>query len=307
MKNDVLILDGRHLLWRTSDAFSDLGAEINGREIGTGGIYGFLSVGIRIHQRYGGTTAVAWEGSGNFRFKLYPDYKKKLDTSDERMELVEDMNEQELRLKAMLRAMGIEQYYGVGCEADDVIGRLATEAKQKGKSVTIYTGDSDLRQLVTDGITVVAPGRRAKDTIYDRQTVIEKHGVPPELIADQKALAGDKSDNIPGIRGIGPKTAADLVNAFGSADEVVKHAMRVKYKLIDKSHWPVAERFVLPITDGKKNIELYKKLTEIRTNKAMKRIKAKRNQITLLNHIRGYKFRSLMAPAELNALMRMGK
>jgi len=305
MKNDCLILDGRHLLWRTSDAFKDLAVDLNGREIGTGGIYGFLSVSIRIHQRYGGTTMVAWEGSGNFRFKLFPDYKKKWDTSDERMVLVEEMNEQELRLKAILRAMGVQQYYGDGCEADDVIGRLATEAMARGKSVVIYTGDSDLRQLVTDGITVVAPGRRAKDTVYDREKVIEKHFVPPELIADQKALAGDKSDNIPGIRGIGPKTAASLVNEYGGVKHVIKQATRAKRGWGDD--WCVAKRFVEPIVEGADDILLYKKLTKIRTKKGMKAIRPKRNQRTVLNHLRGYKFRSLVAPAELNALMRMGK
>lgn len=301
MRGDALILDARHLLWRVADAFSDLHTEVNGEDLGTGGMYGFLAVAIKIHQRYGGQVFVAWEGSGNFRFDLYPEYKRKETPTPEGQELIDDMNNQEKRLKAMLRAMGVRQYSGDGFEADDVIGTLATLLSAKGKQVVIYSGDSDLRQLVNDNVTVVSPGYRGKEAVYDQEAVEAKHGVIPGLLADMKALAGDSSDNIPGIRGIGPKTAVIAINTLGDLDGVIRAANE------GAEGWPIAERHRQPVIDGAKTLRMFKKLTTIVCDCAVTSIPAKRSQKTLTQHLMAYRFRSLMAPLELKCLMAMGK
>lgn len=299
MKADIILYDGRHLLWRTSDAFGMLSVEIGGEDVGTGGVYGFLSVALRIHQRYGGRAIVAWEGTNNFRKQLYPEYKRKEEPDQDRLEFINDLAEQEVRLKAILRAMGVEQYSGVGCEADDVLGRMATTLAALGHHVVIYTGDSDLRQLVNDQITVVAPGRKGKDTIYDAEAVEAKHGVKPGHLADLKALAGDSSDNIPGIRGIGDKTAAKLIAAYGDVEGIIRGAQGAP------EDWQGAARFQQAIADQADDIRLYKELTTIRTDAGLKLIKPSRSQRRVVRHLMAYKFRSLVAPAELNGLMRM--
>jgi DNA polymerase-1 len=304
LKADTLIVDGRHALWRTSDAFKMLSAEVGGEIIGTGGMYGFLCLMIRIHQKYGGRMIVAWEGLTNFRKDLYPEYKRKTELDEEQVALIEDMREQEKRLKSLLRFLGVKQYYGDGCEADDVIGRLANEYSMDENSlVIIYSGDSDLRQLVKENVFVAAPGYQgAKDTLYDQQRVVEKHGVAPGYISDLKALAGDSSDNVPGIRGIGPKWASKLINTYGDIESVICGAMGER-----KAQWPLSERFKLVISDAKDDIRLYKKLTTICTDMPYKIIIAKPNVDTLLKYFKLYHFMSLQTTNEMRELMELGK
>lgn len=303
MRADVLIFDGRHLLWRTSDAFKDLSVQVSdGREIGTGGIYGFLSVALRVHNRYGGRVMVAWEGNrkNNFRRKLYPEYKTKENASPEQLELIYDMVEQEKRLKALLRHMGVRQYEADGGEADDVVGALAKMASSKGMSTVIYSGDSDLRQLVDKFTLAVSPGWKGVDTVYDIAKVEEKHGVAPELLPDVKALSGDSSDNIPGIRGIGAVTAAKLVTTCGDVEKVIQAAS-------SGAEIGAAERFRQPLIEGAEDIRLYKKLTTVRTDLPLVSLAPDRDQARLIKHFMVYKFRTLVAPAELTGLMAMGE
>lgn len=297
---DLLIIDGRHMLYRTADVFKSLSAKVGDEEVGTGGVYGFLNVVLKIHRRYGGTVNVAWEGTSNFRYGLYPDYKKKGAIDDDMIEFLNDMAEQEKRLKVMLRAMGVKQYKGVDCEADDVIGVLSHRASQNNKKVLIYSGDSDLRQLINANCNTVSPATRGgSDTIYGWSDVIQKHGVGPNFIADLKALSGDSSDNVPGIRGIGEVTAAKLIRQYGNVEKVISNA----YK--DHTNWPVSERFRQPILDEKNNIRLFKKLTTIRIDADIKLIKPKRDQSQVVKFFKIHKFVSLLAAAELNGLMRM--
>ncbi len=301
MKADVLIFDGRHLLWRTSDAFKDLSVDINGEQVGTGGVYGFLACALRIHARYGGAPVVAWEGYGNFRRDLYPDYKRREPPAPDQQEIISDMAIQEKRLMLILRSIGVLQYYGKGFEADDVIGSVAAVSANMGKSVVIYTGDSDLRQLVTEKITVVSPGyRRRGDVVYDSDEVESKHGVPPELLADLKALAGDKSDNIPGIRGIGPKIAATALRGATGIEDVIRAAQ-------GSGPMAIPERFRKAIVDGADDIRLFKKLTTIETKASIGSIPTKRDSLMLRKQLMLYRFRSLIVPNEFNQLVRMGE
>lgn len=302
MRADILVLDGRHLLWRTSDAFRDLTAEVGGKEIGTGGMYGFLSVGLKIHNRWGGMVMVAWEApdrKSNFRFELYPEYKaKKQELDDDTLEMIRDMNIQETRLKVMLRYMGVRQYCAVGGEADDVIGRLSVTFPSK--QVILYSGDSDLRQLVRPGVACVSPGWKGKETVYEVEDDVQnKHGVPPRLLADLKAIAGDGSDNIPGIRGIGDVTGAALCLALGDIEDIIERAKS------DSDDWPVADRHRPPIVAQAEDIRMYKKLTTIQTDGGMYAIAPARDKKALIRHLMAYKFRSLTSPLELTGLMKM--
>lgn len=306
MRADVLILDGRHLLWRTSDAFKELNAEVNGELIGTGGMYGFLSVALRVHHKYGGKVMVAWEArrrKDNFRATLYPEYKRKEEPTEDFLEIIRDMAVQERRLMVMLRLIGVRQYVAVGAEADDVIGRLSKVFGGKGMEVVIYSGDSDMAQLVTENVTLVSPTFRGDDRAYTPQDVFEKHGVWPKHIADLKALAGDNSDNIPGIRGIGPKTAVQAIGALGGVESIIEAANKAANE--PGAPWPIAERFIPAIVDNADQIRLYKRLTTIKTDADMELIEPLRDKKRLMDHFRAYKFRSLCAPNELTGLMRM--
>lgn len=303
MKCDLLILDGRHLLYRTSDAFSELSIHLDGEEIPTGGVYGFLNIATKIHSKWGGRVAVAWEGRGNFRVDLYPQYKgRDKEMDDDKLDFVREMSAQELWLKRFLVFMGVRQYEGVRCEADDVIGRLAHKVGvEHGKRVIIYSGDSDLRQLIVrDHVWTVSPGKgRVREQLYGPDEVMEKDGVPPHLISDLKALSGDSSDNIPGVRGIGPKTAATLLNHYGSLTSVMGAA-------VVSDDWPVSERFKQAICDCE-DLELYHTLTTIGKDCEMKTLPVKRRQAKVVEMLRLFRFRSLASPAELQQLMRMGK
>jgi 5'-3' exonuclease len=305
MKADVLVLDGRHLLWRTSDAFRDLTAEVNGSTIATGGIYGFLSVALRIHNRYGGKTFVAWEGRTNFRTALYPKYKKRHEErSGDELELIKEMAIQERLLIELLSVMGVRQFRGINYEADDVIGTIA-KLHMDRNTVVIYTGDSDLRQLVTNSVLVVAPTtqgkNRGQDVVYDADKVEEKHGVPPYLVAQLKALSGDSSDNIPGVPGVGPKTAAILLQHYGSLRGVLRGAFED-----DDRDWPSTQRFRQLVKKHVNEVVLYHKLTKISTNARTEMISAARDRNEVVRLLMLYKFRSLCGPGELYGLMKMG-
>ena len=305
MRSDVLIMDGRHLLWRSSDAFSDLSAEVDGEEIGTGGVYGFLAILLRVFNRYRARVEVAWEGKTNFRKRIFPGYKAKPEPDEDAVDFISDMVQQEARLIELLTAMGVQQFRGDDHEADDVIGTRAAFHSGEGRSVIIYSGDSDLRQLVGPEVCCVSPttqGRgKGQDVVYTPEKVEERHAVPPKLLAQLKAMAGDSSDKIPGAPGIGPKTAAQALNHYGSLKEVLKAARS------DSSDWPGTPRQKRIIAEHVRDILLYYKLTRIRTNAPMIEIPPERSQKRTLELLTQYKFRSLASPAELHSLMKMGQ
>lgn len=310
LRANTLILDGRHLLWRTYDVHRDLSVVIDSTEVATGGIYGFLSVALRVHNRYGGRTVVAWEGQSrgdpsmrNFRFDLYPAYKgHDQPPDDERLDLIREMAEQEWRLQGLLSACGVSQFLGKRCEGDDVVGRLAKEASDNGDTVVIYSGDSDLRQLVSDRVYVAAPdiGKgRARDTVYDVDAVIAKHETTPALIPAVKALAGGK-DNLPGVVGVGKKRATMLVNHYGSLNGVLRAA------LAGDEGWPLPVRLRNAVAMAAADVITYYKVSKIRTDVEMEELLAVRSQVRLLDYLRLYRFSTLAMPAELAGLLSLG-
>jgi DNA polymerase-1 len=297
-KKKLLIVDGKNLTWRMTDAFSDLSVERDGDDIATGGIHGFLSTIIRLKKQFACNAVVCWEGKNNFRYKIFPDYKKRDEPTEEQLDLIQEVNDQQKRIMAILKHAGIKQYKAVGCEADDIMGTLASKWTLNGtKQAIIYTGDSDLRQCVTDYTLVLSPNRKGSDILYDVNEVYKKDGVWPKYVPDLKALAGDSSDKIPGVLGIGQKTAEKLINQYGSVKKIIKAARK------DFKDWPVADRFKPTIVDEKKAILKYKKLTTILNNADKKLIKPKYNKNKLLKHLRFYKLLSIMIPNELINLM----
>lgn len=306
---DVLILDGRHLLWRSSDAFSGLSVRQGAREVATGGIYGFLTTAIRVHERYGGKTFVAWEGdrSRNFRKQLFPDYKKRPPMDEEKARLHQEMEDAERRLKILLKMLRVRQYESEDCEADDVIATIVAKNFPNCERIGIYSGDSDLRQLVCEmdcEVTVIAPLMKGKgDLVYDAAEVKKKHGVPPSCIAALKALGGDSGDGIPGARGIGPKTAARVLNHYGG--DLLKALL---YAEIRNKDWPGSERQRQLVAEAADDVRLFWKLTTL--NRSAKLVSLGKfpgppRQATILKALRVLRFRSLEAPNELRALMRL--
>lgn len=301
MKFDYLLIDGRHLLWRSSDAFKNLAVEIYDEMVGTGGMYGFISILKRVHQRYGGKVIICWEGANNFRKVLYPEYKgNRKPLTEEMIDLFDDMREQEKRLKAILRCIGVEQYCGIECEADDVIGRLSLELSKNKKMVGIYSGDSDLIQLVTDCVNVIQPGFKGdKDRVFDVKKTKNRYSITPKQIADLKALSGDSSDNIPGLKGVGEKTATKLIVSFGDIENIINESA------LNDNNWPVSERFRKIIIDNSSNLKLYKNLTTIQKDKPMKLIKPKKSKKRVKNYFKLYGFTSLLVHSELHFVMEL--
>ncbi|MFQ2302382.1 DNA polymerase I [Aeromonas dhakensis] len=163
--------------------------------------------------------AVVFDAKGKtFRDDIYPEYKAN------RASMPDDLRSQVAPIHQMIKAMGFPFLMVEGVEADDVIGTLARQATEKQLPVLISTGDKDMAQLVSDHVTLIDT---MKDVKTDREGVIEKFGVPPELIIDYLALMGDKVDNIPGMTGVGEKTALALLQGIGSIDEIAANLDKV--------------------------------------------------------------------------------
>ncbi|MGU5655540.1 DNA polymerase I [Aeromonas allosaccharophila] len=163
--------------------------------------------------------AVVFDAKGKtFRDDIYPEYKAT------RASMPDDLRSQVAPIHQMIKAMGFPFLMVEGVEADDVIGTLARQATEKQLPVLISTGDKDMAQLVSDHVTLIDT---MKDVKTDRAGVIEKFGVPPELIIDYLALMGDKVDNIPGMTGVGEKTALALLQGIGSIDEIAANLDKV--------------------------------------------------------------------------------
>src|SRR3954454_21849941 len=150
------------------------------------------------------------------RKDISPDYKAQRSSRPDLLKL------QWPHLRPLVEAFGYRNISVEGFEADDVIAALTEQAKERGIPVMVVTGDRDAYQLVDDGVRIMSTSRGVTDTkVYDRDGVIERYGIPPELIPDFIGLKGDTSDNIPGVPGIGDKTAADLLQRFGDLEGVL--------------------------------------------------------------------------------------
>jgi DNA polymerase-1 len=214
-KRELFLIDGNSLAYRAFFALPESIATADGRP--TNAIYGFASMMAKILIDHDpGGVIVAWDAGMSNRDQVYEPYKA---GRPSRPDL---LREQWPHLAPLAEAFGFSNVKVQGWEADDVIATLARTAKREGIPVMIVSGDRDVYQLVDDGIRVMATSRGVTDTkIYDRGEVEERYGVGPELVPDLIGLKGDTSDNIPGVPGIGEKTAAQLLQRFGSLETVL--------------------------------------------------------------------------------------
>ena len=224
MSEKILLIDGHSILNRAFYGLPDL-TNAEGRH--TGAVYGFLNIMFRImEEEKPEYLTVAFDLSApTFRHKRYEAYK------GTRKPMPEELREQVPLIKEMLSAMGINIMSLEGYEADDLLGTVARRSEAKGMDVTILSGDRDLLQLATDKVLIRLPKTvRGKTTIenYHTAEVLEKYQVTPPQIIELKALMGDSSDNIPGIPGVGEKTATKMVVQFGSIENAHEHLEEVK-------------------------------------------------------------------------------
>src|SRR5436305_3022694 len=212
---ELFLIDGNSLAYRAFFALPETIATSRGMP--TNAIFGFASMLVKILTEYGPkATLVVWDAGMSGRGEISEDYKA------QRRARPDLLQEQWPHLQPLVEAFGYQNIKVPGYEADDVIATLATRAREEGIDVMVVTGDRDTFQLIEPGIEVMATSRGITETkIYDRQAVIDRYGIPPELIPDFYGLKGDTSDNIPGVPGIGDKTAAQLLNEYGDVEGVL--------------------------------------------------------------------------------------
>ncbi|NQD36087.1 DNA polymerase I [Permianibacter sp. IMCC34836] len=216
----LILVDGSSYLFR---AFHALPPLTNSKGQPTGAAYGVVAMLKKLMQQHQPERiAVVFDASGKtFRDDMYPEYKAN------RPPMPDELRSQIKPLHELIRALGLPLVMESGVEADDVIGTLAKHAEARGLPVLISTSDKDMAQLVSDKVKIA---NSMTDTVMGIAEVIEKFGVPPERIVDYLALMGDSVDNIPGVPGVGPKTAAKWIQEFGSFDAVLARAAEVKGK-----------------------------------------------------------------------------
>jgi DNA polymerase I len=230
----LFLIDGPSLVYRAFYALPESIATSTGEP--TNAIFGFASMLVKIVTEYGvQPTVVAWDAGTSGRTELFADYKSTRRSRPDLLKL------QWPAMEPLVQAFGYRNVKLDGYEADDVIASLADRARAAGLPVMIVTGDRDVFQLIdADGLVrVMATSRGITDTkIYDHQAVLDRYGIPPELIPDFYGLKGDTSDNIPGVPGIGDKTASELIQSYGSLEGVLGHIREIggakrKQNLID--------------------------------------------------------------------------
>ncbi len=217
----LYLLDGHALAYRTFFALTAYSSERMETQVGepTAGVYGFASVLLRLLEKEKPEyLAVTFDGGHSFRDQIYSEYKAT------RAKMPDDLRPQIGRIRQLIDAFKFPRIELEGYEADDILGSLAKQAVAKGLGVKIITGDRDLLQLVDERIIVNLAGNKLSDAKdYTDKDVIEYLGVRPDQVVDYKALVGDKSDNIPGVAGVGEKTACSLLAQYGTLDEIYNH------------------------------------------------------------------------------------
>ena len=259
----LLLVDGSALLHRAYHAYPPLKTKSG---VIVGAVYGVASILISALESVKPThVMVAWDlPKPTFRHEKYVGYKAQRPKADE------EMVEQIPLVKDVIETMGVVQLAEEGYEADDIIGTLATQFSnpkfsnsQIDTEVIILTGDQDTMQLVSDKVKILTPAKGANPPVlYGPDEVFNKYGVHPEQIVDYKALIGDPSDNIPGVAGIGPKGAANLIKMFGSLERI--------YRDIKEVQTQFGELTAKKLSDGKDSALLSQDLSRIVTDMGLK-------------------------------------
>lgn len=276
MENRIVIIDGNSLINRAYYAVQR--PMITKEGIYTQGIYGFVNMLNKIKTEYeSGYMAVAFDlKAPTFRHIEYPEYKAG------RKKMPPELAMQLPLLKDVLSAMNIKILEQEGYEADDIIGTIAREAEAKGMEAIVITGDKDELQLATDNTKIIITRRGVSEfEVFDRKAFIDKYGFEPGLFVDFKGMMGDQSDNIPGIPGVGEKTALKFMREYGNLENFLEHRDELKGKMKEKvcgnvetailskrlatidTHVPMTvdfEEYKLPEPDYEKLVNIYVKL-----------------------------------------------
>ncbi len=262
----IYLLDGHALAYRayfaltrgSSSAFTTHAGEP------TAGVFGFTSILLRLlEQDHPDYLAVTFDTGKTFRDKLFPEYK------GTRAKMPEDLRPQMERIRQIVDAFNIPRLEKEGYEADDLLGSLSHRLAAEGYGIKIITGDRDLLQLVDDRILVNLPGKSLADARdFFAKDVVEMLGVKPEQVVDYKALVGDKSDNIPGVAGIGEKTAASLLLNYGTLDGIYSHldeiSESIRKKLeANKDNAYLSQKLATIVTDLDVTLDLDMARTEV--------------------------------------------
>ncbi|MCP4706566.1 MAG: DNA polymerase I, partial [candidate division Zixibacteria bacterium] len=222
----LFLLDGSAIFYRAYFAFIR-NPMINSKGENTSATYGFVNSVMKIirDEKPDYIAAVFDTKSPTFRHKMFPEYKST------RAKMPDDLVEQLPRIREAVKALNLVSLEKEGFEADDIIGTYSRLGEEQGMNVWIVSGDKDMFQLVSDRVKIHNPGNAKKPTEkLDAEGVEKKFGVPPHKVIDKLALMGDASDHVPGIPGIGPKTALNLLDEFGSFDNILDSANKIKAK-----------------------------------------------------------------------------
>ncbi len=251
MSGKIVLIDGHSIINRAFYGLPDL---TNSEGLHTNGVYGFLNIMFKIlDEEKPDYLTVAFDVSEpTFRHKMYPEYK------GTRKKMPGELAEQVPILQEVLKAMGVTIVMQGGFEADDILGTIAKKAESENIEVTLVSGDRDLLQLASETIKISIPKTKkggSEVEEYHTQDVIDKYGVTPLQIIDLKGLMGDASDNIPGVPGVGEKTAVKVLTAFPSVEDAYIHIDEITPK-----------RAQTLLRDNKELAFLSKKLATIKTD-----------------------------------------
>ncbi len=226
----IFLVDGYALIYRAFFAMiaRPLTTSKGENTSATWGVANFL---LRLSTEYQ-PAYLAWvhDAGTSFRHEIFPDYKATREKLEPDVQDVFDRSVE--RVEELLEAFRVPLVAIEGYEADDVIGTLATHAEDAGLDAVIVSGDKDFYQLISDRVGLLNPGRGGPAAVeahwVDRSNAADRLGVPPERVVDYLALVGDSSDNVPGVRGVGDKTARKLIEEFGALDDILAHAPEMK-------------------------------------------------------------------------------
>ncbi len=250
MEKRLFAIDGHALCYRAYYAFIK-NPLINSKGQNISAIFGFARMLIKlIQEEKPDYLVVAFDPPGKtFRFEMFPDYKAN------RLKMPDDLRPQIDEIKRMVAELGIPVIESPDHEADDVLGSIAKKYSSPSLKVVLVTGDKDAYQLVDDNIIIYSNKKGITEhEMYDRNAIAEKLGITPEQVIDYMALVGDTSDNVPGIRGVGEKTAQKLIKEYRTLDNLYQNIASIKGKLREQ------------LEQGKESAYLSRDLVTIRTN-----------------------------------------
>lgn len=260
----IIIIDGNQLACRcyfSLNTGKNSKVLTNSKGKRTETIYSFLSSFKKIIKDYGNDDTIyflTWDGGNDLRKKIYPEYKSG------RKPFEYAFYEQLRKLREIIDLLGVKQYYYTGVEADDLIGTLTLKSRKKGKKVLIISSDHDFEQLISRHVEVLHP--LGNNIIKDVNFVLDKYGLSPDRIPEVMAITGDDTDNIPGIDGVGEKTASRLILANGSLKNIID--CQSNLKILNKKNAIVdaSEDLNKKIKENIESIKIAFQLVTIRTN-----------------------------------------